>query len=411
MNIGWLGVSLWAATGYGRMSRYIVKSLLERHKVVSIGHEADVIVWGGRKTFKYDDGKTVDTLVMSSPIGDESVQMHAAELVNVYADLYNLDLIIGFWDAFALEFLKYIKIPYAVYVPVDGPVTRRWYNYIKHAFRIITYSKYGYREMLKFAPPSKLAYIPHGIDTNVFRPLSEDKAEIRRTLDATPPVPEDCFLFLHVGANVGDRKKIPLLIYTFKRLAEKYPDVHLYLHTNPTGRGLGRSYDLLAWVDLLGIKDRVHFTSHNPVILGSTDEELCRIYNAADVYVTNSVAEGWGLPILEAQACGLPVICPRNSAQTEQVEGHGWLVENVPIEMYFDVPIYVPYGTYYLVPNQNSMLACMEEAYLNEDLRKEYARKSREFALQYDWSRISPLWLDLIDEMEEELKLFEVCKG
>jgi len=182
LRIGWLGVSLWAQTGYGRISRHIARAILEGHEVVSIGHEADVIVWGGRKTYKFDDGKTVETLVMSSPIGDPSVQKETAELVNVYVDLYDLDLIIGYWDAFALEHLKYIKIPYMVYVPVDGPMTRKWYDYIKDSFRIITFSKYGYLEMLKFAPPSKVSYIPHGVDTKTFRPLNKDKAELRKNL-------------------------------------------------------------------------------------------------------------------------------------------------------------------------------------------------------------------------------------
>jgi glycosyltransferase involved in cell wall biosynthesis len=404
MKLGWVGVSPEATTGYGRETRDIVSILLERYEVVCIGHIADVIVWGGKKRVPLPGGREVLTLAMTNPLLDPDAQRRAADMLKIYGQRYGIDLFIGHWDAFALEFLNKQELPYLVYVPIDGPMTGKWASYVRDAYRIILYSKFGYHECLNFFPPSKLAYIPHGVNCETFQPIKEDKGKLRREIDASPPIPEDCVLFLFVGTNIGDRKKIPLLLHTFRKLPER---AHIYLHTNAFGPGIGRSYDLPIYVDMLGIKDRVHFPRFNPILEGLSDEEMCRIYNAADVYVTNSVAEGYGLPLMEAQSCGLPVIAARNSAQTELVEGHGWLVDNVDPEEYFDIPIYVPQLTWYPVPSQRSLLEKMEEAYSNEDLRRRYGGESRSFALEYSWERVKPLWFKLLEEVEEELNIFK----
>jgi len=401
MRIGWLSVSPVARTGYGRMTREIVSRLLDKYEVICLGHESDVIVWGGKKYYNIN-GKDVLTLVFTNPLVNPK---SALEIVNTYIKKYEFDVIIAHWDAFALEFLKDIKIPWLAYIPVDGSMTSKWANYVRSAYKIILYSKFGYDESSKFFHPSKLAYIPHGVDTDTFKPLNIPKEELRKNIEASPPIPEDCFLFIFIGANIGSRKLIPLLLRTFKKFVDIYPNAHLYLHTNSYAR-MGRGYDLPMLIDMLDLKKNVHLPTYNPILEGLSDEDMVKIYNAGDVYITNSIAEGFGLPVLEAQACGLPVITPRNSAQIELVNGHGWLVENIDEDEYVEYPVYVPQLTWYPVPNQKDLLAKMSEAYTNEGLRKKYSRMSREFALQYDWKKIIKQWYKLLDEVEEDIELF-----
>jgi len=365
-----------------------------------------VIVWGGKKEIDLGEGKKITTLVFTNPLVN---RRSAVQIVNMYIEKYKFDLLIGHWDAFALEFMKDLKTPYLAYIPIDGKMTEKWANYVKYAYRIVAYSQFGYNELLKFFPPSRLAYIPHGVDTDIFRPLGTDKAELRKELETEPPIPEDCFLILNVAANIGSRKKLPLLIRTFKKFSEKYPDAHLYLHTNPNVP-MTQGYDLLFYVHMLNLEGKVHFPKYNPVLEGVTDEEMCKIYNAADIYVSNSVAEGFGLPLLEAQSCGLPVIVPDNSAQKELAEGHGWLVESVDTDVYIEIPVYVPQLTEYPVPNQKSLLKTLEEVrnlFFSEHVSNIYRRKARAFALKYDWGKIMPLWFKLLEEVEDELRLFK----
>ena len=126
----------------------------------------------------------------------------------------------------------------------------------------------------------------------------------------------------------------------------------------------------------------------------------------AEGVVVHNCAEGFGLPILEAQACGTPCIVPNNSSQVELVKGHGWLVENMPEDMYVEIPVYVPYLTYYPVSDQRILYKAMENSYLADDLRAKYGRMAREFALKYDWKNIMPMWFSLLKEVEEELNMF-----
>lgn len=330
-----MSASPTATTGYGGQTFEICSRLLERHLVVCIGTVGDVIVWGGRQTVRTPSGKELKVLALSDP-------QSAPDLLNkYYAPEYNLDLIIGFMDAFALEFLNDVRIPVIGYIPVDGLFTDSWRHYLRNYYRVVAYSRFGYHELLKWFPPSKVHYIPHGISTDIFKPL-KNRDEIREEFEREYGIPKDAVLYVNVGANVGMRKEIPLLMRTFKRLVQKgYEKAYLFIHTNAY-QVFPRGFDLIAWRGMLGMEKHIHFPAYNPIVSPVSNEQLARIYNAADVYVQNSVAEGYGLPIVEAMSCGRPVIAPLNSAQTELVTGHGWPVENVPEEMYAQIPVYVP---------------------------------------------------------------------
>jgi glycosyltransferase involved in cell wall biosynthesis len=330
----------------------------------------------------------------------------APEIINKsYVSEFKLDVIIGFMDAFGIEYLNQAEIPVIGYIPIDGPFTDSWKHYLRNFYKIVAYSEFGYGELLKFFPPSKVDYIPHGVDTETFKP-SKNKDEIREKFEKEYGVPKDATLYVSTAANVGPRKEIPLLMHTFKRFAEKGYDAYLYLHTNAYMQ-FPRGYDLIKWRESLRMEERICFPKYNPIISPASENELAKIYNAADVYVSNSVAEGFGLPIVEALSCGTPAICPDNSSQTELVEGRGWTTRNVPLDMYYQVPVYVPQLTYYPVPDQNSLLENFIESYERSDLRRKYGEAGRKFVVErYSWNVVIQKWFRFLSQIEEELKFF-----
>ena len=404
MNIGWVSASPYAATGYGTQTREIVSRLKEKHNIVCIGQTGDVVVWGGRQELETPYG-TIPIVALADPIS-------APDLINdEYAREFDLDIIIGFMDAFGIEYLNKVKIPVIGYIPIDGPFTPAWKHYVKNFYRIVAYSEFGYKELLKSFPQSRIDYIPHGIDVKTFRPL-KNRDEIREKLEGEYGIPKDAVLYLNVGANVGPRKELPLLMHTFKRFVEEGYEAYLFIHTNAYQQ-FPRGYDLLQWREMLRMEKHIHFPKYNPIIRPVSEQELAELYNAADVYVSNSVAEGFGLPIAEALACGTPVICPDNSAQIELARGHGWLTRNVPMDMYFQIPVYVPMLTRYPVPDQNSLLENLKESYERPDLRKKYGEAGREFVVKrHSWSVVMKKWFKFLSEIESELKLCEeIRKG
>ncbi len=403
MRIFWVSVSPDAATGYGRVTREVVSRLLDRHEVICIGHSADVIVWGGRRYVRLPNGREVLTLSMTNPLIDEK---SCLEIIKAYVSRFKPDLLIAHWDAMAISVFPRAGLPSICYVPIDGYMTYKWSQYLKDYYLIVTYSMFGYNQLLRYFPPSRVRMIYHGIDTDRFKPLRISREELISEINKlyTPPIPEDAFIITNVAANIGPRKNIPLLLRAFKKFSEEHRDAHLILHTNLYAR-MGRGYDLPMIIDELGIKDRVHYPVINPILYGYDDEDMVKLYNVTDVYVSLSVAEGFGYPILEAMSCGTPVIAPRNSSHVELIEGHGWLVDNIPEDEYVIYPVYVPYGTIYPAPSIKSFLEKLEEAYSDDGLREKYGRLSREFSLQFDWRLIMPKWFKLLDEIEDDISI------
>jgi glycosyltransferase involved in cell wall biosynthesis len=394
-KIGWISASPIARTGYGRETREIGYRLVDAGvEVVFIGSYGDVIIWGGvteQYTFK---GKKVEILALTHPGS-------APDVVMQYAQDYDLQLLVGFMDCFGLEFLNYVKMPVIGYIPIDSAFTQKMYNYLREYYKIVAFSKFGYAELKKWYPESKIGFIEHGVDTDLFNPLNPTEYdEAREWLLKEYGIPKDAFLAVDCGANMGPRKELPLLMRTFSRMKSK--NTHLFLFTNAYAPQSG--YDLIAHRINLKMQDRIHFPKRDPILFPASDEELRKIYGAAQVFAHTAVAEGRGLPMAEAMSMGIPPIGPDNSAQTELIKGRGWLVKNVPEDMHIEYPVYVPTLQEYPVPDQKILLACLEHAYEHPDLRKKYGKRCRRYALEnFAWNKVIPQWLELFRRFEQDL--------
>ena len=391
-KIGWLSAPISATTGYGKVSRDILLLLADMgYDVVNIGGRGAVVTWGEKIYIQTGKGNQVLVLPCWGQVGD-------AGTVEYYVRRYGIEVLISLWDAFVLPVIGKPSVPYAAYIPVDARMTNRWANCLAKADIVMAYSRFGYNQVLQHFPHFMVRYIPHGVDAEgTFKPCT--KKERMHFRDAWG-IPRKKFVFLFLGANMGERKNIMQLLYTFKKFSENHEDALLYLYTNMfTGYPTG--YDIASLAEELGIPSKVMGPAFNTMLDSVEDEDLAQLYNCADVTINPSLGEGFGMSILESQACGTPVIATDNSSMHELVEGHGWLVETVPEDMWVDYPVWVPTLQHFTVPNLSHLLACMEDAYNNPDKRKEYGRKSREFAEQYDWAQIMPEWEALIKELTQ----------
>lgn len=152
------------------------------------------------------------------------------------------------------------------------------------------------RELGVTGPRVRLVY--PGVDRR-FRPLPAEALEAARARLRLP----DAFL-LFVG-TLEPRKNLPRLVRAFARLGQ--PELHLVI----AGRR-GWLYDeIFAAVEQTGAGERVHFLDF------VADAELPALYNLARVFVYPSLYEGFGLPVLEALACGVPVVTSNVSSLSE----------------------------------------------------------------------------------------------
>jgi glycosyltransferase involved in cell wall biosynthesis len=111
---------------------------------------------------------------------------------------------------------------------------------------------------------------------------------------------------LYVGA-IEPRKNLPRLVEAFAA-ARNVGIPHELVCVGPYGWS---SRDLYAYVDRLGMRRAVHFTGYVPA------EDLPVIYNLSEFFVFPSIYEGFGLPVVEAMACGTPVITSNTSSLDE----------------------------------------------------------------------------------------------
>lgn len=211
------------------------------------------------------------------------------------------------------------------WMPIDlDPMSRFDLAAISGGAVPVAMSRFGL-DQLQRAGLKSAAYVPLGVDTRAFRvlPIPAELAQLRTWL-----VGPGCeHLTVIVAANypviVGDRKHFQGMLASWAEFAaDKGQGARLYCHTNPmvmADEEVGTP-DLYALADALGIGDRVFFPpSATSLGAGYPDEFMPMLYNAADVLLATTAGEGFGLPIVEAQACGVPVVVTDWTAMPELV--------------------------------------------------------------------------------------------
>jgi len=392
MRILWYSDGMHINSGFGKVTRYVCRFLAQQGFDIMCFNRQ---LFGG------------NIVIMGVPNVGTMGTGSEEYLIPQYFEVFERDTLITLMDIWYMKWIrKVIKYPkvkrWIPYVPVHCELKHELRPEVEplyHCYKAIAMSKFGYEQLKKVLPPEDVVYIPHGVDTNIYKPLPEEKRkEVRKILG----ISDDDFVFGFCGVNLGDRKGIPELIKAFSIFLENNPDAKkdckLLLWTNITYRE-GSTFDILLLLDIYKVRDYTKVPRFQPPQLFYDELFMRDFYNAIDVYVTNSRAEGFGLPLLEAQACGKPCIAPNNTAQRELVEGHGWLVKEVTKLVLLTSPTHGEFS----IPDVYDMVDKMVEAYNKDSLREHYAKKSLEFARQYDWNIIlHKYWLPFMRKVEEE---------
>lgn len=207
---------------------------------------------------------------------------------------------------------KYIAI-----TPLEnGPLTMSWAAPLMNMDSVFFISELGKQEALK-AGVSKAEHLMVGVDTESWRlPTSEERSRLRDGLG----IPQDAFVVLTVADN-QERKNLWAGMKAFSLLKQTNPErliryVMVTRKQSPFGWNLD---DLALSLDI--VKEFMCFEK------GMPQKDLWGLYAVADAYLQPSKAEGLGLPILDAMACGVPVVATNTGAMTELLQdGRGFLV-------------------------------------------------------------------------------------
>jgi len=146
------------------------------------------------------------------------------------------------------------------------------------------------------------------IHNAIFQPLESASAEARAELRTRLGLPAEAPLILHVGRNFYKNRETVLDVAT--RVRAERPEVHLVMAGDLTSA-------LQAQAARLGLGEALH------VLPRVAREDMATLYTTASVLLFPSLYEGFGLPVLEAQMCGTPVVCSDAGALPEVVSAAG----------------------------------------------------------------------------------------
>ncbi len=283
------------------------------------------------------------------PIYPRAYHPYGNDIMAAHAVHFKSDVMISLIDAWVYEPHMFQSVRWVPWFPVDhDPIPRAVLNKAAQAWQRIVYSKFAEAQVKNFGV--NCFYVPHGVDTKAYQP--GDRKAAREDLK----FPDDKFIVGMVAANKGNpsRKAFAENILAFAKLKEKHSDVMLYLHTVAGEENAG--VNLREYLEFCGLsygfvgrddaatKD-VMFNDQYAALVGLNETYMNSVYNALDVFLLVTMGEGFGIPLIEAQACGCPVITGDWTANAELCFG-GWKVAKSDA-----TPFYTPLASWQFVPH------------------------------------------------------------
>lgn len=252
-------------------------------------------------------------------------------------------------------------------------------------------SKYAHSELAAIGLDPE--YVPLAVDTSAYRPSPELDLGGDSPVDARAVfgIPDDVFAVLMVAMNKDprDRKGFNEAFRAFGKFHESHPDSVLVVHSDHTG-AMGSGINLERLARHAGVpQESLVLTSAYARLLGVPASMMAGLFSAADVLLCPSRGEGFGVPMIEAQACGTPVIASDFSAQSELI-GVGWKVGGQPD---YDAS----QDASYQIADIGDIVAALEECYAQRPAPSDDARS---FALGYD---VDVVWRDNWQPLIESL--------
>ena len=343
-RIAWYSNACHIPSGYGMQTAQVV------HQMVKDGHDVAVTAnHGAQVMMNCAHGHPIfpeGLIRYSLDAAPENIKAWVGEEPGFGVILFDL------WPLNGVDAFKELNL--ACWTPIDhNPAPPMVIKFLKEGnHHAIAMSRFGHQMLVDAGiSNSDITYIPHGIDTQLF----SDKGKGGR---AAMGIPDDAFLVVTNAANRGRipvRKAFGEMADAMAKFMFDRPDVYWMIHTEPQGHSEGVNIPRL--VAHLGIDpQRVRYPHPVHWRNGIPQEAIAAMYSAADVQLLTSMGEGFGIPAVESQACGTPVIVSDFSAQPELIGKHG---KAVPVQRVWDEF----QQSFFAIPNVPAIVTALQEVY------------------------------------------------
>jgi glycosyltransferase involved in cell wall biosynthesis len=234
---------------------------------------------------------------------------------------------------------------------------------IRRAARIVTISESSKRDIIRFygVRPEKIVVTPLAAGSQYMPQPADEVARVLRSHNLSGRY------VLAVG-DKQPRKNLSRLVRAFSTIALEMPDVMLVI----VGQSGWQGSEVGQTVKSLGLNTRVRFTGFVP------DSDLPALYSGADVFCYPSLYEGFGLPPLEAMACGAPTVTSNTSSLPEVVGDAALTVDPLSV---------------------GEMVGALRNLLADSTKRQEYGRRALHQAALFSWDRTARLTRDAYDKI------------
>lgn len=258
------------------------------------------------------------------------------------------------------------------YTPIDGewlhPILKQL---LDQNFSVVP-SEFG----KKVYP--RATVIPHAVDLSIFKP--KNVSELRKKLNL-----EDKFIVGCVARNTF-RKRFDTLLFAIAKIKKYIPNLLLLLHTDPKEQDRF-AFDIFDIVNRLGLQKHVMISPFQLSFFhGCSDETLSNFYNLLDVYVCPSSREGFGIPIIEAMACGVPAIGTNYASFPEIINDPDLLID---VKGYFAEG---PNSFLNALPDETDLAAKLFNLATNEDLLRRKKKEALAKVNKYSLNNFLDAW-------------------
>lgn len=393
MDVLWHSNAPTVDSGYGDQTR------INAPRVAALVDNLTISAYYGLQGFSLPatDGIAVLHTAEDDPWGNYTIEGHAQALFGKP----DAGLVITLLDYWVMEPEVMRRMKVGAWLPIDHdptpPAVVKTLGDTGPNCIPIAMSRFGESRLREsgFEP----LYVPHSVETRVLRPGPRDEA--RKVVQ----LPEDAFLVTMVAANRASgaptRKGFEVALEAFRIFMDRHDDAYLWLHTDIGGRA--RGIDLGPLMGNLGYPQGDADARHRApdpydYAMGRWTKAvyLRALYCASDVLLAPSMGEGFGVPIIEAQACGTPVIVSDFSAMPELC-GAGWKLGGQRT--------WTNQSAWQFRASLDDCVDALEEAYAARG-DKALRKKAERFAHRYDADAVAAkYWPGVLASLAERLEL------
>lgn len=299
------------------------------------------------------------------------------------------------------------SIPVHHYCPIEGDNLKTIWKQLWTVVSPVAMSDYGQR-VISAHVGHHVPRIYHGVDTERFRPVSMmDPVTVEGRTYRTKDQCHDHFLPDRIGRKMilrvdrnATRKFYYKLLQAFVEIARADPLVDLLLHCAPVDvEGNDLESEVMGLPEDIRDDKRVWFTGRHDTFNGLDQEGLVALYNAADVYVSTTGGEGFGLTLAESLACEVPVVVTDWAAEREVVGPGGIMVPPLHDSYGDPVRFHSSYGMDWAVPDAKAFVEPVLSLLAKPSRRRQMGAEGRKHIQRsFSWDTAAAEFLSLFED-------------